>query len=425
MAATEASVSDPDPDKAARQDLRRHKALATLALGMMAGLIWVGREFVPPGRWAHVLEAAARAGLVGGLADWFAVTALFRRPLGLPIPHTAIIPRQKARLGAALGRFVANHVFTEADVAGLLDRLDAPTLLHNVLRDPAVAAPLAASLGRALPRALRGLEDGRAKRLIERMLPKLLGGATGGVVLARALRGLVAGGRHQDVFGFILRQLRDAMAAQEEPLRRVIEERVREQGGRLIGWAVGASVARRVLVAVNAELEKMEPDGSDLRAAFDEWVKREIERIETDPARAAELGRAIGQVFTHATVRVWFWDVWHRLAETLARDAEVPAGRTQATLMALLDEAGNTLVDDGAVRLRLNAAATALVMRALPDLRLRLAEFISRVVAGWDEATVTDKLELRVGRDLQYVRINGTLVGFLVGGALQAALGGL
>jgi uncharacterized membrane-anchored protein YjiN (DUF445 family) len=147
-----------------------------------------------------------------------------------------------------------------------------------------------------LPRILASVEDGRARRLIARIVPRILGGPGAGRVVARALHSLVEGRRHQEVFGFILGQLRTLLASKEESIRTAIEERVREQGGRLVGWALGASIARRVLTTINGELDKMSPDGSELRAAFDEWVRSEIARLEQDPARAAELGAAIRRV---------------------------------------------------------------------------------------------------------------------------------
>src|SRR5579862_5722528 len=115
-------MTDSDPDAIARGELRRHRAFATFLLVLMGG-ITLGTYALPPTGWTDLLQAAAKAGFVGGIADWFAVTALFRHPLGIPIPHTAIIPNQTERLGAALGRFVATHVFTADEVSGVLARL--------------------------------------------------------------------------------------------------------------------------------------------------------------------------------------------------------------------------------------------------------------------------------------------------------------
>ena len=408
-------------DAAARASLALHRAVATGLLGGMAGLT-LACYALPPGWGREVLQAAAKAGFVGGVADWFAVTALFRHPLGLPIPHTAIIPAQKARLGLALGRFVSRHVFTEVEVGRTLAQLDVPGILQRFLADPSATRPTAEALASLTPRLLATLEDGRARRLAGRILPRLLGGQAAGRVVAQALRHLVEGGRHQEVFGFILARLKTLMAEKEESLRAAIEERVREQGGRLVGWAVGAQVARRVLAQINAELERMDDSGSELREAFGEWVGREIERIENEPQRAAEIGRAVGRILGHDSVRVWAGDVWSRLRRTLEEDAARPNGRTVAVLEAALANLGALLATDPGARARVEGAARSVVGRLLPAAQAQLSGFIADVVAGWDTDTLVERLELRVGKDLQYVRINGTLVGFLVGGLVYAVL---
>src|SRR3954447_19517683 len=389
------TLPDTDPDTEARQTLRRQRALATILLILMAALT-LGSYALPDSAATDLLQAAAKAGFVGGIADWFAVTALFRHPLGIPIPHTAIIPHQKERLGAALGRFVATHVFTGQEVAGVLARLDLPGILHRFLADPQSARPAAVALAAMLPRLLSTVEDGRARRLVARIVPRILGGPGAGRVVARALHSLVEGGRHQEVFGFVLGQLRILLAAKEDTLRIAIEERVREQGGRLVGWALGASVARRVLATVNAELDKMSPDGSELRAAFDEWVRREITRLEEDPARAAELGAAIRRVVAHETVQAWLWDVWARLRSALEADAGRPSGRTVAYFEGALANVGAMLEADPAARERMHGAVEAVVASLLPAAKARLADFIGQVVANWDTGTIVERLELRV-----------------------------
>jgi uncharacterized membrane-anchored protein YjiN (DUF445 family) len=418
---------DPDPDVAARRSLARYRGGATLLLVLMAALMlashtlmarWYGPDDWPRG----LLDAAARAGLIGGIADWFAITALFRHPLGLPIPHTAIIPRQKERLGRALGRFLARHVVTPSEVSGVMSRLDVPGILRRFLADPEAARPLAITLAGSLPRLLATVEDGRARRLAARVLPRILGGPGAGRVVARALHGMVEGGRHQEVFGFILAQVRTLLAGREDALRAAIAERVREQGGRLVGWALGASIARRVLGMVNAELDKMSPDGSELRDAFDEWVRREIARMEEDPARAAEVGAAIRRVAAHDTVQAWLWDVWARLRTALESDVMRPNSRTVAFCEGALANLGALLESDDAARHRVQQSAERIVAGLLPSAQAGLADFIAHVVSNWDAATITDRLELRVGKDLQFVRVNGTLVGFVLGALLYAVL---
>jgi len=416
-----APIPLPDPDAALRRQLSINRAFATGLLLLMAALAITG-YLLPLNTWTGLLRDSAKAGFIGGVADWFAVTALFRHPLGLPIPHTAILPAQKERLGAALGRFIANHVFTEADVRKFLGNLDSPGILHRFLADSASTEPAAQALASMLPKLLASIEDGRARRLLARLLPRLIGGRAAGVVVARALAGLVEGGRHQEVFSFILNQLKETLLAREEVLRDAIKERVKEQGGRLVGWAIGATVARRVMTAVNAELERIGPDSSEMRDAFDEWVRREIEKLETDPMRAAELGRAMQNVLAHDTVKAWAWDVWSRLRTALEQDAKKPHGRTVAVIEGALASLGESLATDESSRARVNNAVQTAVLKILPAAQAELATFIARVITTWDAATITDKLELRVGKDLQYIRINGTLVGFLLGAAIYGAL---
>ncbi|MBW4023459.1 MAG: DUF445 domain-containing protein [Proteobacteria bacterium] len=406
-----------DADAADRRSLRRHKLFATGLLVGMAALC-VGSFALPPGLGRDLLESAAKAGVVGGLADWFAVTALFRHPLGIPIPHTAIIPAQKARLGRALGRFIGAHVITQAEVSRVLVRADLPGILHRFLSDPATVKPAAEALAASLPRVLASLEDGRARRLLDRLLPRVIGGPAAGRVVARALYGLVEGGRHQEVFTFVLGQLRMMLTSKEDDLRGGIRDRVREQGGQILGWAIGASVAKRVISAVNAELDTVGPDGSTMRIAFDEWVRREIALIESDPERAAEIGRAIKQVIAHESVRNWIGDIWNRLRTAVERDAARPNGHTMALIEATLHKFGEAVEQDPAIRSGVERGAAAIVAGLLPLAQERAADFVADVVSQWDARTVTDRLELRVGRDLQYIRVNGTLVGFLAGGVL-------
>ncbi len=413
-----------DPDASLRASLNRHRLFASALLVLMAALALLG-YYLPPSPWSSLLRDAAKAGLIGGVADWFAVTALFRHPLGLPIPHTAILPAQKERLGNALGRFVANHVFTEADIRKVLGNIDFPAILRRFLADRTTTRPLAEALAGMLPKLLASIEDGRARRLLARLLPKLAGGRAAGIVVARALSGLVEGGRHQEAFSFILNQLKETLANREEVLREAIKERVREQGGKLVGWALGATVANRVLSAVNTELDRINPDSSDIRDAFDEWVHQEINRMETDPERAAELGRALRGVLAHDTVQAWAWDVWARMRRALELDAANPHGRSVAVIEAALANLSDVLEKDPAAQVRVNAAFQALVLRLLPGAQAEGAKFIGNVVGTWDAATITEKLELRVGKDLQYIRVNGTLVGFFLGAAINLVLAAL
>jgi uncharacterized membrane-anchored protein YjiN (DUF445 family) len=151
-------------------------------------------------------------------------------------------------------------------------------------------------------------------------------------------------------------------------------------------------------------------------------MRREIARIQDEPARAAEIGAALRRVLAHETVRAWFWDVWSRMRLALETDAGRPNGRTVAFLEGALGNLGALLETETGARERLQTAVSGVVNSLLPSAQTQLADFIAEVVANWDSETITDKLELHVGKDLQYVRVNGTLVGFLVGGLVYAVL---
>ena len=201
-----------------------------------------------------------------------------------------------------------------------------------------------------------------------------------------------------------------------------IQDKVRAQGGRLVGWALGAQVAERVLGVVREELDRMGPDDSSIREAFDTWAKREIELMETDPQRAAEIGRAVRRVVAHETVQAWLWDVWARMRLALEADTRRPGGHALSAIEAALHNLGAFLAEDAAARARLQGAAESEIPTKLPSAPAQIPDLIGGGVAGWDADQITDRVELRVGKDLQYVRVNGTLVGFLVGGLLFLVL---
>lgn len=415
-------MSPINPEPMLRRRLRRHRALATGLLLLMAAVA-IGATWLPHTSWANMLRAASRAGFIGGIADWFAVTALFRRPLGLPIPHTAVIPREKARLGRALGDFVANHVMTPAEIHRLLDRADLAGALGRALAEPEMRRRAARTVAGLLPAMLAGISQGRVRRTATALVPRLFEGPDLGRLFARALRGLVEGQRHQAVVSFVVGQLRVALKAKEGQLRTMIADRVREQGGRMIGWALGGSIASRVMLAMSQELDGIDPEGSEIRAAVTGWIEDQIALIEAEPARAAELGRAVRHVVGNEAVTSWAEDVWHRLRGAIEQDAADPKGYVVSFAEETLDRLGRLLREDEAVRARVASAGSAALIRFLPGGRARMADFIAEVVAGWDERMLVDKLELRVGRDLQYIRINGTVVGFLAGAAVYALLG--
>ncbi|WP_336945587.1 DUF445 domain-containing protein [Asaia sp. HN010] len=367
----------------------------------------------------EVLRSGARAGVVGGIADWFAVTALFRHPLGLPIPHTAVLPRQQPRLARALGRFVSTQFFTEEDASRALASADVARILANLLRQPRTANATAAALRRSVPDMLDRLEDGRASAAIGKALPVLARGEASIKVVTRALRALVDNELHQEVLSALLERFKGGVQKREATLRSFIEERVREQGGRMIGWAIGPSVANRVITALYLELDRVDPQDSELREGFTGWIRQEIDRLEQDPERRARFGDAMSGYLGHDSLKLWWSEIWQRFRGLAEADLACEEGWSRSVIEAALLSLADQLDHDPAMRARLEQTLRTTLVRILPSLRDKLAAYIASVMERWDPAELSARLEQRVGRDLQYIRINGTLVGFVVGAVLD------
>lgn len=400
------------------------RRLANGLLVGMAGLVGMATalpawRIVEDNALWQILRAGGRAGVVGGLADWFAVTALFRHPLGLPIPHTAILPRQKDRLGDALGRFISTQFFTDHEIERAIDRIDLPQWLARTLRDPANTAALGRTIRQMMPPIISVLEDGKASLAIERALPVLLQGEDTARLVARSLRALVDTELHQEVLTVLLESLKSGLHEKEPALRQFIEARVREQGGRMVSWAIGGSVASRVLDAINTELSRVDPSDSVVREGFTRWARKAIDRVERDPEHRGNLVEAFTNVLQHESLRAWSGELWARLRDMLLKDLARGDGWSETVIAVSIARLADEIADDTALRHKIVRGANVCVRKMLPMAREKLSHYISSVTRGWDEREFSERLEQRVGPDLQYIRVNGTLVGFLAGAALE------
>ncbi|MDF7674952.1 DUF445 domain-containing protein [Acetobacteraceae bacterium ESL0709] len=366
-----------------------------------------------------VIQAGSRAGVVGGIADWFAVTALFRHPLGLPIPHTAILPRKKEQLGITLGRFVADHFFSDEDVAAVLERFDFARTLAETLDRPENFNSVSQQLRISIPGLLESLSDGRGANFLARVLDVFVKREDIAPLLLRICQAMVKNDVHQEVFSFLLSQFRGMVMTKEADLRHFVESRVREQGGRLIGWAIGPSVANQVLQALKLELERIDPMDSELRQGFTAWVRNELDEIEQDPVRTEQAIRRLRRFFTHESLRLWAGSLWVRLREMVEEDSMKEDGWSAQSFDALLRQMIMALKTQEGLSSKLNSTIEAVILGLLPRIRKEIAELIPKVVKNWDGATLSEKLEKGVGKDLAFIRINGTVVGCLIGAVLE------
>ena len=399
------------------------KALA-LGLLLLAAAVYVLAVFMGPRHvaWGYV-GAAAEAAMIGALADWFAVVALFRHPLGLPIPHTAIIVANKDRLGDQLARFLSDHFLTTEHVQRALSRWDLGLLLGRWLTDPASARRVALWLLQAAPALFAGLDRSELRDAVARLAQRLLREVNLAVLGSQALGALTAHGHHQQWLNGLLSQL--SRWAEQEAVQERLTDAIAVELKQLkyVGLdQVAARLATHKLVAVLTRTlaEVSNNPEHELRQRFDGWVTESIERLQTDPdwqARVAQWRDAwLDQPQWQAPMEAW----WHDLMQTLQQDAQQGGGVLTERIARLVQAAGQQVQDDPTVRQTIHQQGQLVLLRVLQDSREGIVDFVAQRVRAWDATEMSDVLERHMGRDLQFIRINGTLVGALVGLVLHA-----
>jgi uncharacterized membrane-anchored protein YjiN (DUF445 family) len=363
------------------------------------------------------VQAGAEASMVGGVADWFAVTALFRRPLGLPIPHTAVIIERKDQFAVTLGRFVQEN-FLNADV--LAERIRSARLVTRLaawLADPANAARFAGYAADAVVTVAEALRDEDVQRTLTAELTRVVDSVPVAPLAGRALRVVIAEGHHAELFNVILSGA-DRYLADHYPEFR---EMFAAESPRWVPDAVYGRVFDRLYHRLRQRLAAMAADPDDpSRHQFDEWVAGLPDRLETSPELRERGERIKRDVLGSAALRDWSSSLWQKAKETLRAQAADPESELHRRLADALMAAGRRLESDR----RLHDGLERMVesgVRALADqYRDDLAELVTGTIERWDASETASQLELLLGRDLQFIRINGTVVGAGVGLALHA-----
>jgi uncharacterized membrane-anchored protein YjiN (DUF445 family) len=391
-----------------RSELFRMRAVATLLLVAMTVLFAATRH--AQGAFAPYLHAFAEAGMVGACADWFAVTAIFRRPFGLPIPHTAVVPSNKTRLGVALGRFIAQNFLSPRVALRRLHGVDLVALAAHWLADERNARRLAEGAGRLAPFVLSALPRETLARWAGKAARAGLEAIPAATLASRALSVLWAQGAAQDV----LNRAVDFFESALERHKGDIVVKVRERSSRWVPRFVDDAVAAKLIAGLSQTLHEMRAPDHPWRAEVEAQVRTLIDQLAHDPvlrARAEALMREV------ATSPLFTRQIETLVAELVQEDGE----RARAFAAAALNAAstlGRWLEEDPTRRARLNRTLRLWAMRAVLPRRAAIGGYIAEVVDRWDTRTLVDRLELLVGKDLQFIRINGTLVGGLVGLAI-------
>lgn len=411
----------PSSNPPGRSDLVRAQRLA-LGLLLLFVALFVASSLAPRSLWTDGLKAVAEAAMVGALADWFAVVALFRKPLGLPIPHTAVIPANKDRIGENLAAFVRDKFLDPDSLVALLRRNDPAARLAQWLSDSANADLLGQQAARLLAAVLDTVQDARIERFLRQALRTLIGRLDLSRTLATAVAALTQGGRHQalldEAIERLIRTLQNedtrALIAQtfvhwlkqEHPLKEKVlpTEWLGEQGSDLVANALQTLLAE---VAANPR--------HVLRAQFDAAVQRFVRRLQTDPAWARKAAEIRDYLRGDPAVGRYVQELWQGARAALLRDLAQPDSAVARQVRLLGAWLGRSLGADAALREALNQRLERWAQGLAPDVSRFVAQHIRDTVQRWDAQELSRLIELHIGRDLQYIRINGTVVGGLIG----------
>ncbi len=413
------SVELTRSEQAKQRGLRRMKAVA-LAFLLGAAVVYVvarlaGHNAAP---WVGYLAAMAEAGMVGALADWFAVTALFRHPLGLPIPHTAIIPRKKDALGENLGDFVGANFLAEAVVVDKLRRVGIGGRLGNWLAQPRNAERTTAELATAVRAVVTVLRDEDVQAVLENALVKRLIEQPWGPPLGRLLGQLLTDGAHHKLVDLVTERAYEWVRDNHGAVLRVVSQRLPGWSPRFVDELVADKLYGEVLTfawAVHTDPEH------PMRKAVDTFLLEFSHDLRTDPATIERAEAIKLQVLAHSEVQLLVGSAWGTAKKMLLDAAEDPSSELRRRVRDGLVALGGRLTGDAELRSKVDRWLEGVAAYVVSHYRGEITALITDTVQRWDAEETSRKVELQIGRDLQFIRINGTVVGALAGLAIHAA----
>jgi uncharacterized membrane-anchored protein YjiN (DUF445 family) len=417
MSASPVSTLEYEPVAARARRLAAARRRATALLAGVTVLFVVVTAVGVHGTLLGYVQAGAEASMVGGVADWFAVTALFRRPLGLPIPHTALIVERKDQFAATLGRFVQEN-FLNADV--LAERIGSVGLAPRAaawLADEAYAARFAGHAADLAVKVAEALRDEDVQRVLTAELTRTIDTVELAPLAGRALRVVIAGGHHAALFNTIAASAERYLADHYAELRQLFEA----ESPRWVPDAVYRRVFDRMYARLRQRLMTMAADPDDeTRRQFEEWITGLPERLETSPELRERGERLKREILGSAGLRDWSSSLWLKAKETLRTQAADPDSELRHRLADALAAAGRRLGSDRRLQEGLEHVVESGARALANQFHDELAGLVTGTIERWDAAQTSSQLELLLGRDLQYIRINGTVVGAGVGLALHA-----
>ncbi len=411
-----ASLADYD-DPAKAKELSRMKTGATALLLFATGL-WILFQVVDDdGTLFGYLAAAAEAAMIGGLADWFAVTALFRHPLAIPIPHTAIIPKRKDEIGRSLGDFVQDN-FLQAEV--LAERLGDAGIgerLGHWLVDPVNVRAAGRQLGAVVSGITEVLQDDEIQAGIEKALSDKVREMNAASMAGRAVDFVVEGGHHQAIVDAAL----SGVAATLGDNKAVLRHRLTTESPWWVPEPIDDRVFDRLFSGVQRFMADLaaQPD-HELRKNLEVRVSELSEQLKTSPKMQARAEELKEEFLSHPEVRAWMADLWSNIKSALVDASNDPESELRVRFEEALTSAGRRLIADQALQEKVDRWVAGAVSYVADQSRGEVADLIASTVEKWDAKDTGRRIELQVGRDLQFIRINGTVVGAVAGVAIHA-----
>jgi uncharacterized membrane-anchored protein YjiN (DUF445 family) len=407
------------------RSLRRVKLAATLLLVATAVLFVVARHYEPlHWAWGYVAAFAAAA-TVGGLADWYAIVALFRRPLGLPIPHTAIVPRNHHRIAENLGEFIETNFLAPAPVEARLREVDFAALVADWLSDRERSAALAGFMVRLVPQALAAVEQSGLKGFLGKRAMAELERIELAPLAAGLLSAVTEKGRHQRILDELLVALEKVLA--DEQTLAALREKIRQELPALFNlYRADAYLLRKIVASTTAFIKDARGNADHpLRREFDSFVANFIERLRTSEAFAGRAERLKRDLLARPEIATLAEGAWESVRSFLEQDASAEDSQVRRQLEAMLVDVGSQLARDPAIRAEINRGMVRLLADFVQGQKSGVGRFIADQVKSWDIDVLIGRIELTVGRDLQYIRFNGAMIGGLAGLALHALEQGL
>ncbi|TGQ69376.1 DUF445 domain-containing protein [Mesorhizobium sp. M00.F.Ca.ET.186.01.1.1] len=395
--------------------LRWTKLVAAAALAFCVLAFALAKSFESARPWLGFVAAFAEAAIIGGLADWYAVVALFRRPLGLPIPHTAIIPENQSRIADNLGRFIEVNFLAPEPVREKLAEVDFSALVADWLADAERAAGLSRFVVRLVPQTLAAVEQSGLRGFVTSRMLEQIEKVPLAPLAAELLSALTDDRRHQKLFDEFIKVI--GRFLNDEQALATMREKIREELPSLFNlFRADAYLLKKIVASAGSLLEEVRADPDHpMRAEFDRFAQGFVERLRTSKQYAKRAEKMKHDFLDRPEVRALAGDMWASLAEFIEQDAKASNSVIRAHLANMFVEVGRHLASDAQIRADMNGGFVVALASFVESQKSGVSKFIADQVKRWDLAQLTRLIEMNIGRDLQYIRFNGMIIGGLAG----------